>query len=390
MKAARRPLTGSGDAGTTPSYQVDVVSGSFGAGHDSAAREIARRLREQGCSVRVHDVVSFFPAGLGRPVRAAYVWQLSHVPTTWGVLLRLLGSGRSRRASTALIGIAARRLRTAVHGSAMVISTHPISSQILGDLRRRGLLSAPAVTYLTDASVHALWVHPDIDLHLAWHAVSASQACDLGGEATVIEPLVPDETVTVHTSRWHRKALVDLLALDPDRPVALVVGGSMGIGELQQAALDVLATGLAQPVVLCGTNAGLHHRIESLAGVGALAWRDDLPQVLAGVDVVIQNAGGFTSLEAMAIGVPVVSYRCLPGHGVGNAAALAESGLVPWAQDPAALTGCLLEALSGGRDRRLATVRAQSLEDVVMPRLSSPSALAVTRSRISGDLGAPA
>jgi UDP-N-acetylglucosamine:LPS N-acetylglucosamine transferase len=63
-------------------------------------------------------------------------------------------------------------------------------------------------------------------------------------------------------------------------------------------------------------------------------------------DCVVQNAGGFTSLEALAIGVPVLSYRCLPGHGTANAVALERAGLVPWARSVAELTRLLGAALS--------------------------------------------
>jgi UDP-N-acetylglucosamine:LPS N-acetylglucosamine transferase len=63
---------------------------------------------------------------------------------------------------------------------------------------------------------------------------------------------------------------------------------------------------------------------------------------------VIQNAGGLTSLEAMASGVPVVSYRCLPGHGVTNSECLVRAGLVPWPQDAEELATVLKEAMAEG------------------------------------------
>src|SRR3989440_509955 len=131
-------------------------------------------------------------------------------------------------------------------------------------------------------------------------------------------------------------------------PVALVVAGSWGVGEVAEAAAEIAATGLATPVTLCGHNAQLRRRIAA-AGTGlALGWVSDMPALVRAADVVVQNAGGLTSLEAMAAGGPVISYRCLPGHGTTNAQALDRAGLAPWVTGPDGLAAALRAALSGG------------------------------------------
>ena len=56
------------------------------------------------------------------------------------------------------------------------------------------------------------------------------------------------------------------------------------------------------------------------------------------------------SLEAMACGVPVLSFRPIPGHGRANAAALERAGLVPFVRNadelPAAVDRALASATS--------------------------------------------
>jgi UDP-N-acetylglucosamine:LPS N-acetylglucosamine transferase len=137
------------------------------------------------------------------------------------------------------------------------------------------------------------------------------------------------------------------------RPRALLTGGSLGIGDLEQAAADVLATGVMTPVVACGHNDALRRRLGRQPGVVALGWRDDLPAVIAASDCVVQNAGGFTSLEALAAGTPVVTYRPIPGHGVTNALGLEEADLAPWPRDLEALGRALTRVLSADRRDRL-------------------------------------
>ena len=257
-------------------------------------------------------------------------------------------------------------LRIAADGPDLVVSTHPFASQALGRLRAAGRVDVPVVTYLTDMSVHPLWVHPSVDLHLALHPIPAAEARSLGGRAVVVDPLA-GRGRPVHVAE-PAAVLRRRLGLPESGPLALVTGGAHGIGALTRAAADVAGTGLAHPVVLCARNTALLHHLDGRPDMTALGWRDDLPDVLAAVDVVVQNAGGFTSQQALAAGVPQVSYRCIPGHGETNAAALEAAGLVPWARTEDALSQRLREALARPARRDPALVPGgHDLVDVLFP-----------------------
>ncbi|WP_082575275.1 MULTISPECIES: GtrA family protein [unclassified Nocardioides] len=344
--------------------RVHVVSGSYGAGHDAAAREIAERLSTAGHHVRTSDVVDLFPLGLGRLLRSAYFLQLRIAPGSWGAMLRRLEPGTwPHRLAARLLAIPGTRMLESVAGADLVISTHPFASQALGRLRATGRLSVPAVTYLTDASVHPLWVHPHIDLHLALHEVTAAQARHLGGRTTVIQPLLPESCL--RRSSENAADLRSRLGLPVDADIALVVGGSEGVGDLERSALDIAATGLAVPVVVCGHNESLRRRLDAHPGIVPLGWRSDMPDLLRASSCVVQNAGGFTTLESLAAGVPLLSYRCLPGHGETNAAALEASGLAPWARDPEALPLLLARAVLAGGAPALPVTAAPDLVDAL-------------------------
>jgi processive 1,2-diacylglycerol beta-glucosyltransferase len=325
--------------------RVAIVSGSYGAGHDAAAAEIAQRLTGAGADVTTHDVVTLLPLSLGRLLRSAYYAQLRRAPATWGTTLSYVEPGRAlHRLAVGVLGLGDERVVGAVGGSDLVIATHPFAAQALGAARSRGLLSVPVVTYLTDPSVHPLWVHPCVDLHLAIHDLAAEQARHWCGRTVTVQPVV----------RVGRRTGVDpLAAYETYGPRALVTGGSLGIGELEQSARDIAGTGVMTPIVACGTNDALRQRIAQLTGVVALSWRDDLPDVIAACDCVVQNAGGFTSLEALAAGTPLLTYRPIPGHGVTNAVNLEQAGQAPWPRDVAALRHALTAVLAAERHDRI-------------------------------------
>jgi UDP-N-acetylglucosamine:LPS N-acetylglucosamine transferase len=248
-----------------------------------------------------------------------------------------------------------RTLRALAPDTCAVVSTYPGASQVLGALRRRGLLTVPAFTYLTDLSVHALWVAPGIDAHLAVHPVPAAQAHARGAAAVTVAGPVTDRRFTPATA-GKRAAARDRFALPEHGPLALLVAGSWGVGPVRRAAAEIQETGVAIPVVVCGRNEALAEQLRRDGITHAYGWVDDMPGLMHACDVLVQNAGGLTSLEAFAAGLPVVSYRCIPGHGHTNAAALDEAGLAAWIRDPAALGPVLAELLHGprGEDQRAA------------------------------------
>jgi processive 1,2-diacylglycerol beta-glucosyltransferase len=350
---------------------VDIVSGSFGAGHDVAAEAIAHQLHARGFTTHVWDVVDLLPGHLGRMLRSGYLKQIQSMPATWrwtlGAVERHDAVARGivralQSTESALLDIAADR-------PDHFVSTHPFPSQALGHLRASGRVSVPVTTFLTDMSVHRLWVHPGVDTHLAVHDIPARQARSLGANDTlVVNPAVRESfSALTRTRDGQRQARQALGLPEGQRPLVLVTGGASGIGQLFASALDVAATGLVTPVVLCGTNTRLLAKVDRHPAMLGLGWIADMPQVLQAVDVVVQNSGGMTSLETRAAAVPMVTYRCIAGHGETNAAALDAAGLAPWAHDAAQLHQSLLNAIHVRAARPNVSWPAPDVVDALFP-----------------------
>jgi processive 1,2-diacylglycerol beta-glucosyltransferase len=352
------------------------VTASVGGGHNGAACELNRRLTERGVLVAQLDLLALAP-WVGALTTAAYVAMLRWAP--WSYQLLYLALNRSRvlaRLASYLLWAARRRLiRVIPPNTGFIVSTYPMASQLLGQLRRRKRLTAPVATFLTDFSVHRLWIAAGVDMHLAIHQVPAGQARRqraanvvvsgplVRGDFRPLDPLTRDEV-----RRQYR--------LPADERLALLVGGSWGVGDIAQAARDVARTGQVVPVVVCGQNATLRRRLEADGIRHCLGWVDDMPRLLGAVDVLVQNAGGLTSLESFAAGVPVLSYRCIPGHGRSNAKALAEAGLACAVRRESDLVGAVTAVLNEpcGAMQRATGLRLSEFDpaDVVLDCLSTP------------------
>jgi UDP-N-acetylglucosamine:LPS N-acetylglucosamine transferase len=61
----------------------------------------------------------------------------------------------------------------------------------------------------------------------------------------------------------------------------------------------------------------------------------------------IQNTQGMTCLEAAEMGLPIITYNPLPGHGELNAAVMEETGFAKWCRTGEELTALLRGAADG-------------------------------------------
>ncbi|HEX4704766.1 MAG TPA: glycosyltransferase [Pseudonocardiaceae bacterium] len=333
--------------------RIAIVSASLGAGHDGAAHEIGRRLSAAGHDVTCHDFLDLLPMGIGRRVRAAYRKQLDIAPGSWEWLLNMLQRRRSMTALTVWLAASASKRMRKAFGSDVdaVVSTYPLASQVATRLRRRGKLSASVITYLTDPSVHPLWMADGTDLYLAAHPEIAAQVRLLGAErVAVVAPAVKPEFRPVIDADERAKARA-AFGLPQDELLALVVSGSWAVGEIEESAREVAAGGIATPVVVCGENVALRERLQDLTPGHVLGWVDDMPALLRAADIVVLNSGGLTFFEAHATGLPVLTYRCLAGHGRTNARSLEHAGLARWLHDRNELTDALTQFATTKNDQ---------------------------------------
>jgi UDP-N-acetylglucosamine:LPS N-acetylglucosamine transferase len=208
----------------------------------------------------------------------------------------------------------------------VVVSTYSFATLVLGQLKEEGRVTAPTVNFLTDFAVHPRAVHPAIDLNLTVHPEAAALARQL-----VDAPVVaagPAVHPKFRAAAEDRAAARSRLGFEPDERVVLVAAGSWGIATALRDTVQALCRdGRFRVVTLCGTDRRLERKLTRQQLGTPVGWTDHVEDYVAAADVVIENAGGLTSLEAFAAGVPVISYRPIPGHGRDNVAVMARAGV---------------------------------------------------------------
>jgi len=229
-----------------------------------------------------------------------------------------------------------------------------------------------------------MWCHPGND---AFICPSESTARDVvartGKPATAGAPLVRQAFLDGADAGTARKRVRDELGVPPHEPMVLLSAGAWGTGDVGAAVREISSLGHIT-IVLCGRNERLRRSLQQQAEPAAtkvLGWRDDVPDLMRGSDVLVDNAAGQTAIEALAIGLPVVGFRPLPGHGRDNVRAMHELGLSSLANDRASLQQAIdhlmrdvsARAAQIDAGRALFTVDPVSLLDFVPPDRIAPA-----------------
>ena len=322
-----------------------IVTAGMGGGHNHIAAEMRRRLGKTQHEVLVVDLLEVMPRPTGAALQAIYRFLVGGAPSLYEWVYTTFFRARQRAGERVAVPVrlALPGLRKLVAAFApdVVVTTYHLAALAVGQLRAEGVLEAPAITFITQFAVHDLWLHPSADLELTISEPAAEEVRRRSGrEAVVVGPVVgPD---------FHEQAGSGLSAalrqrwgLGPADRAALVVTGSLGFAGAAERAVTALARLGWRPVVVAGRNEALRMRFDRRGDAVTFGWVDDMRTLMGACDVVIDNACGTTAKEALRLGLPVVTFRPIAGHGRDDARAMAALGLTELVDDEPALEAAL-------------------------------------------------
>jgi processive 1,2-diacylglycerol beta-glucosyltransferase len=356
--------------------RVLILTASVGEGHDLPARTLADQLREEAPEVEV--VVEDGLAAMGRAFvlvnerapgvvfhRFHWVWDAAFwLFVRFGPsraltkrLVRLFGS-------RGVLGLV-RRVEPDV-----IVSVYPMTTEVLGGLRRRGRVDVPVVGAITDLAAMHYWAAPGVDLHLVTHPESIDEVRVVAGtsaEVHVVRGLTRPEFSSPCDPEQARLAL----GLPRDGKVVLVSGGGWGVGDLRSAVEEALAFPEVSLVAcLCGRNetlfAALSGRYAGEPRVRVVGFTDRMSEWLAAGDALVHSTAGLTVLEAYVRGCPTISFGWGRGHIRANNQAFERYGIADVARTRPELVTALGDALAGRRAPGLALAALPSAASLVL------------------------
>lgn len=328
------------------------------SGHSLAARAIEEALlaRDPALTITKLDLSGGVHPWIGPVLARTYYGVVQSMPSLWDYLYdnaRL--AGKTRYLLDRLRRMEARRIRPFLESKRpdAVVATQALPCNVIAFEKRAGRLHAPLIGVLTDFAAHAYWAAEGTDLYCVPSEETAADLAARGAPRDHI--LVTGIPIRRAFARLPGKAAArERLGLDPGAPVALVAGGTQGLGRIEEAvrALQRVPGGV-QVLVSCGTNEALYRRLKKSRQRGlhlVKGFERLMPELMPAADILVGKPGGLTTAEALACGLPIVVYAPLPGQEEGNARWLARHGAAIRAVDERALTRIASQLLVAGAE----------------------------------------
>jgi len=335
--------------------RVLILTASVGEGHDLPARTLADQLRAEAPGI---DVVT--EDGL-RVMGRSFVLLNERAPGVvffrfqwlWDAgFLLCVRLGPTRRLTQRLVrALGSRgvlRLVSRVQPD-VIVSVYPMTTEVLGGLRREGRLDIPVVAGITDLAAMHYWAAPGVDLHLLTHPESEDEVRRVAGDATAVQA-VHGLTRPEFSRPCDRAVARASLGLPAEGKVVLVSGGGWGVGDLEGAIEAALALAEVKVVAcLCGRNDELRTRLAERftdRRVRLVGFTEQMSEWLAAADALVHSTGGLTVLEAYVRGCPTISYGWGRGHIRANNAAFRRFCIAEVVRGESELAPALRGALS--------------------------------------------
>lgn len=223
----------------------------------------------------------------------------------------------------------------------LFITVHGLLTDIPYELLRRAGNHCPIAVVVTDlGSGHPTWFSPRADLitlgSQALYDVARARGIPAERLRLLGLPVSPRFTVPNQEQTVVRHSL----GLDPDRPLALLIGGGEGMGplrEIARALAGALHTVNGQLAIICGRNERLRAELQAEdwpVPVAVQGFVRNMSEWMVASDCVVTKAGPGTIVEACIVGRPIMLSSYVVGQEAGNVAYVVKNGIGAYNPDP--------------------------------------------------------
>lgn len=321
--------------------RVLLLSATSGAGHVRAAQALEKAFLTRGdCTVEHIDALRYVSKLFQRVYDKAYISMVRRAPELMGLLYERTDQPwqhlRPRLALDRLNTGPMIRLLKRVQPD-LCVATHFLPAEIIAWLIAKKKLKAHNAIVVTDYDVHSMWLCRTVDRYYVAIEEAAQYLAHIGvpREKICVTGIPIDPLFAVSLPRSEARKH---LGLDPEATVILISAGGYGLGPVEQLVKELLELGRPwQIVAIAGKAEKTRKRLEELARSAsrlpsgaprlcAIGFTTEMDKYMAAADLMVGKAGGLTTSEALARGLPMALIEPIPGQEERNADHLLEAG----------------------------------------------------------------
>ncbi len=200
-----------------------------------------------------------------------------------------------------------------------ILATHFFPIPFLYGSRDHSLARIPSGVVVTDYGCHALW----LETHVNHYFVAAEETkqcvlkCGVNSKKIIVTGIPVGQKFL---KKQNRNELLKKFDLNPDFFTLLIVGGQLNFGELKTVIKDVTKRAPAiQIVVVAGRDHLLEEKLKDselsqVKHVKIFGFVDNIEELMSVAHLIFTKAGGLTTTECLAKGLPMLVYKVIPGQ----------------------------------------------------------------------------
>jgi len=314
--------------------KIIILYSSYGYGHYQVSKALQHCLIERGHHhVQMIDLYAVAHPTINAGVRFVYLKICSLIPQLYGWSYYLTQNMQHDRIWVKWLnhfGISNLKKIMLVEKPNAVIITFPIMA--MPELRKQTGLNIPIFAVLTDHVIHNRWIHPEIDKYFV-----ANEEL----KAAIINKGIPAERIVVSgiplrmafRQTYDKKQILQRYGLDPAKKIVLILAGAYGVlRNSKKICQELLQLENIEVIIVCGKNKSLIVSMEASfpheSRLHVLGFVEQMHELMAISSCMVTKAGGITLSEALALNLPIIVFRPLPGQEKDNALFLAKKGAV--------------------------------------------------------------
>ena len=200
-----------------------------------------------------------------------------------------------------------------------VVCSQAFPCGMVADFKKTYNSRLPLIGVLTDYAPHSYWIYDAVD-----YFITPSEEVKEG----FIQKGVAEEKIKVYgipidpkfALKHNKEELAQVFGLSLDKPIILAMGGGQGLGPLIKIVSAFKKMRIdSQLVVIAGSNKKLYRKLSRRAKslkkkICLFGFITNIDELMELSTIIITKAGGLTTAEALAKGVPMVIVKPLPGQ----------------------------------------------------------------------------
>lgn len=333
-----------------------VVTASMGSGHNKAANAVAEAIKRKYPvnKINVIDFMSTETAYFNSLVKDIYLKMLDHTPSVYEFFYKFTSDSTKGSTIQSVFAHAMKKdMRELIkkYEADMVICTHPFPCAAASYLKQTGEINIPLITVMTDFCVHQFWLYKNIDIYFTVNDLLKKEMVNQG----LLEERIFVTGIPVGYNfrvDYNRDDLLTKFKLEKDKPVALIMGGGLGLGGVKNALcqLERLKKDI-QILVITGANVALWSEMNEYAQhskhkIFVWGYSHNIQEFMSVATFLISKPGALTISEALTRELPMILHDPIPGPEVDNAKFVSDNGAAIWVRHQDTLDAVVREVLS--------------------------------------------